>query len=135
MKFETILPPGWPRPKGYANGVLVSGAARWLHVAGMIAWDENENIVGEGDFGAQFEKALSNVLEVVKAAGGQASNIVSMTVYVTDKDGYEADLASIGESWRNLIGRHYPAMALVQVASLLEKGAMVEIEARAALAE
>ncbi len=135
MKFETILPPGWPRPKGYANGVVVSGAARWLHVGGMIAWDETETIVGLGDFGVQFEKALGNVVEVVKAAGGEPSNIVSMTVYVTDKDAYEADLASIGATWRSLIGRHYPAMALVQVAALLEKGAMVEIEARAALAE
>lgn len=135
MKFETILPEGWPRPKGYANGVVVSGAARWLHVAGMVAWDENEEIVGEGDFGAQFQKALSNVVDVVKAAGGEPSNIVSMTVFVTDKDAYEADLARIGASWRDLIGRHYPALALVQVAALLEKGAMVEIEARAALAE
>ena len=135
MKMETILPPGWPRPKGYANGVLVSGASRWLHVAGMVAWDENEEIVGEGDFATQFAKALSNVVEVVRTAGGEPSNIVSMTVFVTDKDAYEADLARVGEAWRELIGRHFPAMALVQVAALLEKGAMVEIEARAALAE
>ncbi len=135
MKFETILPPGWPRPKGYANGVLVSGAARWLHVAGMVAWDENEEIVGEGDFGAQFQKALSNVVDVVKAAGGEPSNIVSMTVFVTDKDAYEADLARIGQSWRELVRRPYPATALVQAPALLEKGPLVEIEARAALAE
>ncbi|MCA9000335.1 MAG: RidA family protein [Planctomycetes bacterium] len=133
--METILPPGWPRPKGYANGVLVSGASRWLHVAGMVAWDENEEIVGVGDFATQFAKALSNVVEVVRTAGGEPSNIVSMTVFVTDKDAYEADLARVGEAWRELIGRHFPAMALVQVAALLEKGAMVEIEARAALAE
>ncbi|MDF1838523.1 MAG: RidA family protein, partial [Planctomycetota bacterium] len=88
-----------------------------------------------GDFGTQFEKALGNVIAVIQAAGGEASNIVSMTVYVTDKDAYEADLASIGQTWRAIVGRHYPAMALVEVAALLEKGAMVEIEARAALAE
>ena len=130
--MEKIHPKGWAKAKGYANGMLVPAGARWLHVAGQIAWDGDQNLVGEGDFGAQFAQALANVVAVVEEAGGAPTDIVSMTVYVTDKHAYLDDLKAIGQGWKEILGRHYPAMALVQVADLLEEGAMVEMEARAA---
>ncbi len=132
MNLETILPEGWKKPRGYANGILVPGNARWLHVAGQIAWDADCNLVGRGDFAVQFAQALGNVVAVVEAAGAEAQSLVSMTIYVTDKNAYLADLKGIGQTWSEIVGRHYPAMALVEVADLLEDGAMVEIEARAA---
>ena len=149
MNLEIIQPDGWAKPRGYANGILVSGPCRWLHVAGQIAWDAEARLVGGpplatgddaeeapgGDFGVQFEQALRNVVAVVRAAGGEPEHLVSMTVYVTDKQAYLHALPAVGQAWRELVGRHYPAMALVQVADLLEEGAMVEIEARAAIPE
>ena len=132
-KLETIHPEGWAPAKGYANGVLVPAGWRTLHVAGQIAWDADQNLVGQGDFAAQFAQALANVVAVVRAAGGDAQNIARMTVYVTDKQLYLGCLKQIGAAWREHCGKHYPAMALVQVADLLEEGAMVEIEATAAV--
>ncbi len=133
MKIETIQPEGWLKPRGYANGMLVSGSVRWLEIAGQIAWNEKCELVGGTDFGAQFAQALNNVVAVVKEAGGQAEHIVSMTVYITDKKAYLRDLPHVGQAWKDAIGKHYPTMALVQVADLLEEGALVEIQARAAL--
>jgi enamine deaminase RidA (YjgF/YER057c/UK114 family) len=132
-RIETVEPDGWAAPKGYANGVLVEGAARLLFVAGQVAWDAEQRLIGTGDFAAQFRQALANVLAVVRAAGGAPESIVRMTVYVVDKREYLAARAPIGAAWRELLGRHFPAMALVQVADLLEDGARVEIEATAAL--
>jgi len=133
MKLESIEPAGWPRPKGYSDGMLATGASRMLFVAGQIAWDERHRLVGAGDFAAQFAQALRNVVAVVRAAGGWPDHIVRMTVYVKDKRQYLAKAAEVGAAWREVIGKHYPAMALVQVADLLEDGALVEIEATAAL--
>jgi enamine deaminase RidA (YjgF/YER057c/UK114 family) len=130
---ETLLPEGWPRPKGYANGIRVPAGRDLVFVAGMVGWDGRERIVSP-DFVAQFEQALKNVLAVVETAGGTAEDIVRMTVFVTDLDAYSSRLAEIGQSWRSVMGRSFPAMALLQVAGLLEKGAMVEIEATAAVA-
>lgn len=104
-----------------------------LFVAGQIAWDENHRLVGAGDFAAQFAQALRNVVAVVQAAGGWPDHIVRMTIYVVDKRQYLAKSAEVGAAWREIVGKHYPAMALVQVADLLEDGALVEIEAVAAL--
>ena len=132
MKIESIEPTGWGRPKGYSNGVVVSGHARLLFVAGQIGWDARQSLV-PGGFAAQFAQALKNVVAVVDAAGGWPEHIVRMTVYVTDKAQYLADTKAVGEAWKATIGRHYPAMALVEVADLLEAGALVEIEATAAL--
>ena len=126
-----ILPPGWPRPKGYSNGYQVGNV---LFVAGQVAWDTNEQIVGRGDFAVQFRQALGNVRAVLDAAGVAPDRVGRVTVYVTDKDAYVAALASVGAAWREHMGRHYPAMSLVQVAALLEDGAMVEIEATAVVA-
>jgi enamine deaminase RidA (YjgF/YER057c/UK114 family) len=132
-RIDPVQPEGWKKPSGYSNGVLVEGDVRWLLVAGQVAWDATQTLVGAGDFHAQFRQALENVVAVVTAAGGEATHVVEMTVYVTDKSAYLADLRAIGSIWRDVMGRTYPAMALVEVAGLLEDGALVEIQARAAL--
>ncbi len=133
MKLVVVEPPGWKAPKGYANGVLIENAGRLLHVAGQIAWDAEQRLVGRGDFAAQFEQALANVCAVVQAAGGEPAQLVKLTIYVVDKRAYLAATRACGEAWKRHVGRHWPAMALVQVADLLEDGALVEIEAVAAL--
>jgi enamine deaminase RidA (YjgF/YER057c/UK114 family) len=131
-EHKVIQPPGWARPKGYANGLVAEG--RMLFVGGQIGWDPTSETprFPEG-FAAQFEQALSNVLAVVRQAGGTPESIARMTVYVTDKHAYIAAAKDIGAAWRKLLGKHYPAMALVQVAALLEDRALVEIEATAVL--
>lgn len=131
---ERVEPEGWKAPRGYANGVVVEAGSRLVFVAGQIAWDAEQRLVGRGDFAAQFAQALRNVVAVVEAAGGRAEDLVRMTVYVTDKREYLAATRAVGEAWRESVGRVFPAMALVQVADLLEDGALVEIEAVAALA-
>ncbi|MBL8695947.1 MAG: RidA family protein [Planctomycetes bacterium] len=133
MKPEPVVVPGWPRPSGYSNGVLAPAGARILFVAGQIGWDEKQQIVS-ADFVAQFRKALENVVAVVRAAGGEPSDVVRLTVFVTDKRAYAKRLKEVGECYRSVMGKVFPAMSLVQVAELLEEGALVEIEATAALA-
>ena len=133
MNLETIQPKDWKKPSGYSNGVLVKGAGRLLFVAGQVAWDADQRLVGKGNFATQFDQALRNVLEVVMSAGGKPEHVVRLTVYVTDKHAYLSRTKEIGAAWRELMGKHYPAMALVQVAGLIEEGALVEIEATAAL--
>ncbi len=133
LKIDTIQPAGWKKPSGYSNGVLVTGSSRLLFVAGQVAWDAEQRIVGGSSFSAQFEQALRNVVAIVEAAGGKPEHIVRMTIYVTDKRQYMEATRAIGTSWKSLMGRVYPAMALVQVADLLEEGALLEIEATAAL--
>ena len=133
MKIEPIQPAGWAQPKGYSNGVHVREAQSLLFVAGQVSWNAEQKLVGQGDFAAQFAQSLRNVVAVVKTAGGWPEHIVRMTVYVTDKGLYLASTKEIGVAWRETLGKHYPAMALVQVADLLEPGALVEIEATAAL--
>lgn len=132
-EMRTIQPQGWKRPKGYSNGVLVPRGGATLHVAGQIAWNADQELVGRGDFAAQFRQALANVVAVVEAAGGRPEHLAAMTIYVTDKRAYLAQARAIGAAWRALLGKHFPAMALVQVADLLEDGALVEIQALAEL--
>jgi enamine deaminase RidA (YjgF/YER057c/UK114 family) len=127
---RTILPEGWPRPKGYSNGMAARGEL--LAVAGQIAWNEKEEIVSP-EFAAQFRQALGNVVSVVEAAGGTPGNLISLTIYVTDKQAYVDAIGEVGAAYRELIGKHFPAMALVEVAGLLEPGAQVEIQALAVL--
>jgi enamine deaminase RidA (YjgF/YER057c/UK114 family) len=126
--------PGWPAPKGYANGRV--GAGRTLHVGGQIGWSMAVN-GGAPRFPeglvAQFGQALDNVLAVVRAAGGAAEDIASMTVYVTSIEDYRAAQRELGPVWRERMGRHYPAMALVAVTALVEPEAVVEIQAVAHL--
>lgn len=128
MSDGPVQPPGWAPPKGYSNGYRVGDV---LFIAGQVAWDEQCRIVGVGDFAAQFAQALRNVRAVLDTAGGRPEHIGRVTVYVTDKDAYLATAREVGRAWREILGRHYPAMSLVQVAALLEEGAMVEIEATA----
>jgi len=133
MRFHEIHPVGWAKPKGYCNGVLVDGAPRLLFVAGQVAWDAEQRLVGPGDFVAQFEQALRNVVAVVSEAGGLPQHIARLTIFVTDKELYLARVKEVGAAYREVVGRHFPAMSVVQVAGLLEEGALVEIEATAAL--
>jgi len=128
-----VRPDGWKPPLGYENGVLVEPGGRLLFVAGQIAWDAEHRIVGEGDMAKQFVQALDNVIAVVREAGGLPEEVVRMTVFVTDKKAYLAATKAIGGAWKERFGRHYPAMSLVQVADLLEEGAMVEVEATAVI--
>ena len=130
MSPIAVLPDGWPRPRGYSNGMI--GQGRLLAIAGLIGWDATETLVSK-EFAGQFRQALANVAEVLKAAGGSPEHLISITVYVTDKHEYLGQLEAVGQAWRDIVGRHYPAMALLEVADLLENGAMVEIEATAVL--
>lgn len=133
MEITSIHPEGWKRGSGYSNGMLAPAGARMLSVAGQIAWDADQQLVGGADFTAQFRQALTNVVAVVRAAGGEPEHLVDVTIYVTDKQAYASEARAIGGAWRDVVGRHFPAMALVQVAGLLEPGALVEIQATAAL--
>lgn len=127
---ETINPPGWPRPSGFAHGIVAQG--RYLAISGQVGWNERNELVSD-DFLEQARQALRNVMTVVAAAGGAAEHLVRLTWYVTDRDEYRKSLQALGAAYREIIGTHYPAMALVQVAALLEEGAKVEIEATAVL--
>ena len=132
MPLEMINPERLGRPRGYANGVLAPAGGRLLFVAGQIAWDGRQRIASE-DFVEQFDRALANLITVVIEAGGGPENIARLVVYVTDKREYQARTREVGERWRALMGRHFPAMALVEVKGLLEDGAKVEIEGVAVL--
>ena len=125
-----VNPPSLGHPRGYANGVLAPAGSRILFVAGQVGWDADQRIVGPG-FVEQFERALANVLTVVAAAGGGPEHLLRLTLYVTDRRDYLADLHAVGLAYRRLMGRRFPAIALVEVAALLEDGARVEIEATA----
>ena len=128
--MKIINPPGLPPPRGYSNGVVAEG--RMLFVAGQIGWNERSELVGDR-LVDQFDQALANVLTVVNAAGGGPESISRMTVFVTDKAQYSAATVEVGERYRARMGRHYPAMSLVEVKGLLEAGALVEIEATAVI--
>lgn len=125
-----VVVPTWPRPRGYANGVI--GTGRVLHVAGQIGW-EPDGSFASSDLIAQFARALDNVLTVVRAAGGAPADVASMTVYVTEIETYRARATELGPIWRDRLGRHFPAMALVAVSALVEPAAKVEIQAVAHL--
>ncbi|MCC2632344.1 RidA family protein [Ramlibacter sp.] len=127
---QAVLPEGWPRPKGYANGVVAQG--RMLFIAGMIGWDA-EGRFHTDDFGGQARQALQNVADVLKAAGGRGDNIVRMTWYVTDKREYLAAAREVGRAFREIIGHYDIAMTAVEVKALIEDRAKVEIEATAVL--
>ena len=128
--LRAIHPEGWAPAKGYANGML--GEGRVLHVAGQIGWTGDQVFEAQG-FVAQMEQALRNVLAVVEAAGGGAENVARLTWYVTDKAEYLARQREVGEAYRRVMGRHFPAMTMVVVAGLVEDEALVEIEAVAVL--
>lgn len=125
---QALLPPGWQRPKGYANGVAATG--RQVFVAGMIGWDAQEQFHSD-DMAGQVRQALSNVVAVLQAAGASPAHIVRMTWYITDKREYLAALPEIGRAFRECVGHFSIAMTAVQVAALIEDRAKVEIEVTA----
>ena len=128
--FELLQPKGWKPPKDYANGIAAEG--RLVFVAGQIGWSEDAKLVS-GDFVAQIERALMNVVAVLAEAGAEPRHIVRMTWFVTDKAAYVSLQREIGEAYRRVIGRHFPTMSLIVVKDLLEDGAKVEIEATAVI--
>jgi enamine deaminase RidA (YjgF/YER057c/UK114 family) len=130
--MKVILPDGWPRPKGYANGVVARG--QMLFIAGMIGWDAQGRFDSD-DFAAQARQALANLVEVLRAAGGKPEHIVRMTWYVTDKREYLAASQDVGRAFREIIGAYNAAMTAVEVTALMEDRAKVEIEATAVLPE
>jgi len=132
MTMQVLLPAGWPRPKGYANGVAVSG--RQIYVAGMIGWD-GQGRFHTDDLAGQVRQALQNVVDVLKEGGAGPEHIVRMTWYITDKKEYLARQAEIGQAYRELIGSFSVAMTAVQVAALIEDRAKVEIEVTAVVPE
>lgn len=126
--FEILQPEGWPRPKGYSNGIAALG--RQIFIAGQVGWD------GAGHFasaklGDQVKKALENIVAILAAAEGKPEHIVRLTWYVTSRDEYHAELPEIGAAYRAVLGKHFPVMSVVQVVALMEKEAKVEIEATA----
>ena len=130
MSHDTILPAGWPRPKGYANGVAATG--RMLFIAGMIGWDAQQQFHSD-DFAAQARQALQNIADVLREAGGRPEHIVRMTWYVTDKREDLAAARAVGQAFRETIGNYSIAMTAVEVKALIEDRAKVEIEATAML--
>jgi len=126
--MNTLQPPGWPAPRGYANGIAARG--RLVFVAGQVGWNAAQQFESD-DFVAQASQALANVAAVLREGGASPAHVVRMTWYVLDKREYLASLPALGEVYRAVMGRHYPAMTAVEVSALIEDGARVEIEATA----
>ena len=132
MAFTLINPDSLGAPSGYSHGLVTDANGRLLFIAGQIAWNEQQKIVSD-DFVEQFDRALGNVVTVLNAAGGKPEHIVRIVIYVTDKIEYRERTREVGERYRKHLGKHYPAMVLVQVAGLLDDAAKVEIEGVAVL--
>jgi enamine deaminase RidA (YjgF/YER057c/UK114 family) len=132
MAFKLINPSSLGAPRGFSNGVLTDAGGRLLFIAGQVAWQEKQEIVGH-DFVDQFDQALANVITVVSAAGGTATDIARLVIYVTDLNEYRRFTREVGERYRAQMGKHFPAMVLVEVSGLLEESAKVEIEGVALL--
>ena len=128
--MQVLLPKGWPRPKGYANGVAATG--RQVFIAGMIGWDA-QGVFHSDDFAAQTRQALQNIVDVLREAGGRPEHIVRLTWYLTDKREYLAAGREVGAAFREIIGSYNAAMTAVQVTALIEDRAKVEIEATAVI--
>ncbi|MDZ4692235.1 RidA family protein [Terricaulis sp.] len=128
--MRTLLPDGWPRPRGYANGIEADG--RIVFVAGQIGWTP-AGVFEATTLAAQFAQTLDNTLAVLREAGAGPEHVARMTWYITDKRDYLASLAAIGATWREKMGKNYPAMAVVEVKALIEDAALIEIETTAVL--
>ena len=129
MPMEILLPPGWAPPIGYANGIAVP-AGRIVFVAGQVGWDEQQKFHSD-KLVPQFEQALKNVLAVLAQAGGAPNHICRMTAYCIDRPAYLATRVELGRIWRQLMGKHFPAMSMIFVADLLDHPAKIELEATA----
>ena len=134
MTHTIVNPSTLAQPSGYANGVLAEGG-RLLFIAGQTGMDATGKIVSPGEIVGQFQQALANIKEVVAAAGGEMTDIVKMTIFVTDKVAYRASLKPIGAVYKSFFGKHYPAMALIEVKSLWDDEAMIEIESAAMIGD
>lgn len=132
MTARSLHPPGWPRPKGYANAMTATG--RTIYTAGVIGWDEQERFVAD-TLPGQFAQALRNIVAILECDGAAPANLVRLTCYVTSIEAYLSGAKEIGAAWKSIIGAHYPAMALVEVVRLVERQALVEIEAIAVVPE
>jgi enamine deaminase RidA (YjgF/YER057c/UK114 family) len=128
--MKVLQPPAWPRPRGYANGIAAPAGGTLVFVAGQIGWDASGSFPSS-DLVGQVRRALENVVAVLREAGGRPEHVVRMTWYVVDRAEYLAWGAEIGEAYRAVMGRHFPAMSAVEVAALMEGEAKVEIEATA----
>jgi len=131
LTHQTIQPEGWLPAKGYANGILAKDGT--LHIGGQIGWDCKQRIVSN-DFIGQMRQALQNIADIVEAAGGKSTDVTRMTWFVTDKRAYLENQAEVGKAYREVFGKHFPAMSMVVVSALIEDEAVVEIEATAHLA-
>ena len=129
--IQILQPPEWARPKGFANGIAVRGGTT-VYIAGQIGWT-GEQRFAEKSFAGQFRQALANIVAVLAQAGGRPEHLVRLTWYVIDKQEYMSALREVGAAYRELIGRHYPVMAVVQVSGLIEPEARLEIEATAVI--
>ncbi|MDQ3078145.1 MAG: RidA family protein [Pseudomonadota bacterium] len=130
--MKPLLPPGWPRPTGYSNGISASG--RMIFTAGVVGWDEREHFTSH-TLAGQFAQVLRNILAILGEDGAGPEHIVRLTAYVVDRDDYVRSRDEIGAAWKAIIGPHYPAMALVEVRQLVETAALIEIEATAVVPE
>jgi len=132
MKFEVINPESLGAPKGWNNGLLAPKEGRLLFIAGQAGWEEGASGKPPG-FAGQFARAMDKVLSVLREAGGVPTDLARVTMYVTDLEAYRSSRKEIGEAWRERLGKHFPAVALVGVSGLVDPGAVVEIEATAVL--
>jgi len=128
--MKILQPPGWAKPRGFSNGIAVKGGTT-VYVAGQVGW--SDGTWHAKDFTGQFRQALKNIIAVLAEAGGRPEHIVRMTWYVVDRDEYLASLVAVGRVYRELMGKHYPAMAVVQVSGLVENLARLEIEVTAVI--
>ena len=130
--MNILQPPGWPRPKGYSNGISASG--RTIYTAGVIGWDEREMMVSHR-LDLQFEQVLKNIVAILAEGGAKPEHVVRMTAYITDRAQYLRLRDELAPIWKSIMGNHYPAMALVEVAGLVNQSALVEVEATAVVPE
>lgn len=128
MSQKILLPPGWPRPAGYSNGIAAEG--RLVFTAGQIAWDES-HVIQTDSMAGQVAQTLKNIVAVLAEADAAPRHIVRMTWYITSRSEYLEDIKEIGRVWRQIIGKHYPAMAVIEISALIESAAKVEIETTA----
>ncbi len=128
---EKIQPDGWNRPKGYSNGILTQNG-KTLYIAGQVGWDENEDILST-ELVPQFEQVLKNIVTIVSKAGGLPEHICKMTCFCTDKEQYLTKRKELGKVWRSIMGNHYPCMSMIFVSDLVDKPALIEIEAIAVI--
>jgi enamine deaminase RidA (YjgF/YER057c/UK114 family) len=128
VNHRLLQPSGWPRPRGYANGVSAQG--RMVFVAGQIGWDEHGRLAGK-DLVSQARQALRNIVTILAEDSGRPEHLVRLTWFIVDRDEYLASGVALGEAYRGVVGAHYPAMSVVEVTALMEAGAVVEIEATA----